>query len=254
MDYIFFIYGLAFILLWSIVYQFSKSEVNIVNWKWLGYFGLIHGIQEWCDLLALSVGDSKLFTEFRLVLLFTSFIALFEFARISSSLIYSKTPSRLIYIPIIFIISLGFFGSLNDVNALIRLTLGFGGASLGAFILYQKSKDFPTYKKYLQKIALVLFLYGIFGGTITPETTFLQNILISHQEFLDTFNFPVQLIRAISATTVAILVWLLWYKIYFEKSRPPLKQTTQNIIQNHIHSYFIKIYNSTNKIHPQTES
>ena len=61
MDYIFFIYGLAFILLFSSCFSLQKQHKTQLPWNWLGAFGLIHGINEWLDMLALSLGDNDPF-------------------------------------------------------------------------------------------------------------------------------------------------------------------------------------------------
>ena len=55
-DYIFFFYGAAFLLLIPIC-LFLRGRMNRqMAWTWLAWFGATHGVNEWLDLLALSLG------------------------------------------------------------------------------------------------------------------------------------------------------------------------------------------------------
>jgi hypothetical protein len=56
LDYIFFFYGTAFLLLIPIC-LFLRGRMNRqMAWTWLAWFGATHGVNEWLDLLALSLG------------------------------------------------------------------------------------------------------------------------------------------------------------------------------------------------------
>lgn len=61
MDYIFFSYGLAFILLAAACHTLARAGGVRLPWRWLGLFGLSHGINEWLDLLAVEFGDTPIF-------------------------------------------------------------------------------------------------------------------------------------------------------------------------------------------------
>jgi hypothetical protein len=56
MDYIFFLYGLSFILLVSICQFLNRRIPRRLAWGWLGIFGVLHGLNEWLDLLSFSLG------------------------------------------------------------------------------------------------------------------------------------------------------------------------------------------------------
>ena len=65
-DFIFFVYGLAFLLLSALCLALHHQVAPRLPWLWLGLFGLIHGVNAWQELLAVSVGDSSAFTAIRL--------------------------------------------------------------------------------------------------------------------------------------------------------------------------------------------
>ena len=81
-DFVFFVYGLAFIVLGlAVLFQTNKaSELRIAKIFWLlGAFGIIHGCLEWLQMWSLIKGiDIKILN---LIALIVSFIFLFEFGR-----------------------------------------------------------------------------------------------------------------------------------------------------------------------------
>ena len=82
MDFIFFFYGLAFILLGAICLTIRNGNSGRLPWFWLGLFGLTHGVNEWLDMFANSWGDGTIFAAFRLGVMMFSYIFLVEFARV----------------------------------------------------------------------------------------------------------------------------------------------------------------------------
>src|ERR1035437_7370357 len=100
MDYIFFIYGLAFILLAAVCFVMSRDSGRHLPWIWLAGFGLTHGIYEWLEMLVESQGDNPAFAAVRLVLMTVSFILLFEFGRDGLLRLTGKGPGRWVYIPL----------------------------------------------------------------------------------------------------------------------------------------------------------
>jgi hypothetical protein len=48
---------LSFLLLAVMVHNLGHQTSDVMPWRWLAGFGLLHGANEWLDLLALSLGD-----------------------------------------------------------------------------------------------------------------------------------------------------------------------------------------------------
>ena len=67
MDYIYFIYGLAFVLLGVVCTATGIRKVTSFPLTWLGLFGFSHGLNEWLDMLVISRGDSIVFAAIRLL-------------------------------------------------------------------------------------------------------------------------------------------------------------------------------------------
>jgi len=81
LDFIFFLYGLAFILLGGVCFAMLGVPGRPRSFGVLGAFGLAHGMSEWLDLIALLIGDTPQFAVARTVLMAVSFALLLEFAR-----------------------------------------------------------------------------------------------------------------------------------------------------------------------------
>ena len=67
LDFIFFFYGLAFLLLASTCFGISRGGRAGESWGMLGLFALAHGVGEWLDLAALIISDNPEFTAIRAI-------------------------------------------------------------------------------------------------------------------------------------------------------------------------------------------
>ena len=94
LDYILFIHGLAFILLFGIGKLIGQQKKNSLQWKWLGLFGLIYGLSKWLDMLVISIGDNNIFFIIRLIMEIISCVFLLEFWRAGIIIFNNKTLKR----------------------------------------------------------------------------------------------------------------------------------------------------------------
>ena len=140
MDYIFFVYGLAFILLGVVCTATGIRKVTTFPLKWLGLFGFSHGINEWLDMLVISQGDGTSFATARLLIMGLSFAFLLEFGRSGLQSATGKAPGRWIYLPLLAAVWYGSAVGLTAMNAMIRYSLGLAGGSLAALALFRASQ------------------------------------------------------------------------------------------------------------------
>lgn len=200
LDFIYFIYGFSFLVL-ALATWVLTTDKNHHNfpWKWLGLFGFTHGLNEWCDMIAISFGSNVTFNVVRIFLLTISFLFLFEFGR--KAVFQNEKRSLWAYCLLfaLFIWS-GFYG-LVGLNAGARYFFALPGAILGSIAL-------GNYKKgTILKIAgLILFLYGFSGGFIVPQNDFIIAKIFSHEFFWSYFRFPVQILRALCALSFSLII------------------------------------------------
>src|SRR5512137_2840848 len=79
LDYMYFFDGLAFILLAAICAVMQKNREAGLSWNLLGTFGLVHGLNEWLNMLAISMDDTPALVILRHAMMALSFIILTEF-------------------------------------------------------------------------------------------------------------------------------------------------------------------------------
>ena len=97
-DYIFFLYGLIFIILGGIALIQNFIGQSRIDWAWLGAFGLLHGAHEWLGILVAAFPSSVLTQSSAALAGLASFAALFEFARTNATRLSS--PAALVVDPV----------------------------------------------------------------------------------------------------------------------------------------------------------
>jgi len=216
LDYIFFFYGLAFILLGAVCFAIVRSGPREPPWAVLGSFGIVHGVNEWLDLLALSVGDAPAFALARLTIMAASYVLLVEFARLGAVRLGRKAPGRWIYGPVVLAIVLGgVTGGPSAANAVARYTLGLAGGMAAALVLALFSRELSGgEKRWGISVAAGLALYGVATGAIVPAAPFWPAFVLNQDGFFRSTGMPIQLIRGLLACWVVFSVWGFgWKKI-----------------------------------------
>ena len=62
LDYVFLVYGLSFVLLGATCLGLKRIDKSGMTWIWLSLFGFIHGLNEWLDMIALSMSPTIYFS------------------------------------------------------------------------------------------------------------------------------------------------------------------------------------------------
>jgi diguanylate cyclase (GGDEF)-like protein len=213
LDFIFFFYGLAFILLGSVCFAIGRgARRGATPWMILGLFGFLHGMSEWLDLLALIVGSSREFTVFRLAFMTTSYVVLLDFARLEAIRLGWKLPGRWIYAPLIVVIAIGaWFGDLNGANALARYVVGFPAAMATSAVLASHAKGAArAEKRWIISVALGFALYAIAAGIVVPAASWWPANTINYGSFAHLTGMPIQFVRGLLACWMAFAIWGFW--------------------------------------------
>lgn len=217
LDLVFFVYGLAFIVMGvAITVQPRKnSGFKLADILWLlASFALTHGINEFLDMWAMIKGKSPALDTARLFILVISYFFLFEFGRrllrLSAQKYYwlkiiSKLLSPWITLGIMFFILVpaAFGGNKDFIWA--RYLLGFPGGlfvALGLSLYYRDTVlilEPLKVKKYFLMASLSFFAYALLGGLIVPKGNFFPANWLNTDSFLALAHIPVQVFRAVCA-------------------------------------------------------
>jgi PAS domain S-box-containing protein len=218
LDYIFFFYGLAFVLLAAVCFVMSRDDRRHLPWIWLAGFGLTHGIYEWLEMLALggSQGDSPAFAAVRLGLMTVSFILLFEFGRDGMRRLAGpgaphgprgRSPGRWVYFPLLVCLALAVPTGIQGLNAAARYVFGFTGSLWAAWTVFQLSKIRKDHPWTLLTAAILLAIYAILTGLIVPRAPFLPAALVNQTSFQAVMGVPIQLVRSVLAMALTAALW-----------------------------------------------
>jgi diguanylate cyclase (GGDEF)-like protein len=215
LDFIFFLYGLAFILLAAVCFAVTGLPGRTTCFGVLGWFALIHGCSEWLDLIALLVGDAPAFALVRTLLMATSFALLLEFARRQARLLQLKAPGAWLYVALALpVVAVGVMGGVGTVNAMARYTFGVVGALATAWVFMRRSgSESPDMRRLWMFAAAGFGLYGVAAGLIVPAAHFWPANVVNATVFGALTGMPIQLVRGLLAGWIAIALWLIWKRM-----------------------------------------
>lgn len=221
LDIIFFIYGLAFLVMGiTILLQpKSNSRFEIASILWiLAIFAIAHGLNEFLNMWGMVKSYSLNLDIIRWPSLIISYLFLFEFgsrlirlAEKNSSKLRRKTVEMLTgwIAPFVCLAIIATFISLesfwNVGSILIRYLFVFPAGlfiGLGLKFYYHNLKDTLEplkVKKYFFLVGYSFFVYGILGGLIVPKADFFPANWLNHETFLSVVGLPIQLFRATCA-------------------------------------------------------
>ncbi|HOD12043.1 MAG TPA: CHASE domain-containing protein [Candidatus Omnitrophota bacterium] len=208
LDYIFFLYGLSFLILAVISFRFFREKIKTsLQWKWMALFGVLHGVHEWANLIAVSFPLCRLGNAFSFLLLTASFICLLEFGRRSFK---RNTGQHLvgswIYGPLVLLcVVCGLHGTTGwEVG--VRYSLGFFGSLLTALAFFRRSENTPFHhKKRLRTIGCLFVVYGVAVGLVVPYQDFFPASIINQGSFFQMIGVAPEAVRASCAIVIALL-------------------------------------------------
>lgn len=212
LDFIYFFYGLAFILLGATCWSVARSQGGGIAWAMLGGFAFVHGVGEWLDLMALIIGDAPAFGIGRTVLMTISFMLLMEFARLEAIRLGLKLPGRWIYV--LLGLAIAFIGVAWGVIAAgisARYATGFVGAlGASAVLAWQARSLSGGARAFALSAAAAFALYGVSAGLIVRTAPFWPATVLNHATFFAASGLPIQLVRGLLACWLSFSIWAIW--------------------------------------------
>ena len=212
LDFIFFFYGLAFVLLGTTCWTTARGVGRRGAWAALGGFGMLHGIGEWLDLAALIVGDTAVFAMARTALMTISYLLLLEFARLEAARLGARVPGRWIHMPLLLLVALaGVLHGATGANVMARYAVGFVGAAATSVVLARLADTLPTgARRYAVSAAIGFLLYAICAGLVVPTAPFWPADTFNQEAFGALLHVPVQLVRGVLACGISFCIWAVW--------------------------------------------
>jgi diguanylate cyclase (GGDEF)-like protein len=212
LDFIFFFYGLAFLLLASTCFGISRGGRAGESWGMLGLFALAHGVGEWLDLAALIISDNPTFTAIRVTLMAGSFMFLMEFARLNAIRFGLKLQARWLYPPLVLLVAFGWFaGGMTVANDLARYAFGFVGALASGLLFAWDAKALSgAARRFALFTAVGFAFYAVVAGVIVPASPLWLASKLNTEWFVQLTGIPIQLVRGLVACWISFSIWAIW--------------------------------------------
>ncbi len=254
MDFVFFIYGLAFFSLGlSIVSRVKQGSDYALarHFGLLAAFAFLHALLEWLDFWLIihpgAFGES--IEWIHSFLCFISFAFLYEFGRHTLADCQFDTDMfyplhHILFLTICFGFTFFFIPEpIPAINTASRYFLGFTGSTMtavGLGVYFRRIMQPALTQQNLKSLKIACYTaagaflgYGIFAGLIHANIDFLLAHWLNQDAFLQTFGVPVQIFRAFCALLIALSVSVL-LKIFYIEIVDKLDQSlvhTQNMLE-----------------------
>jgi len=212
LDFIFFFYGMAFLLLAATCWSGARDRDQGEAWTMLGAFAFVHGIGEWLDMTALTVGDTPSFALARTALLTLSFLLLLDFARLEATRLGFKLPGRWIYSPLVLAVVLaGIAYGVVAAAIMARYALGIVGAAGASLVLgWQAKVSSGAAKRLAIGTSAAFALYALAVGLIVAPGPFWPSTVLNQDAFAAVVGVPIQLVRGLLACWISLSIWAIW--------------------------------------------
>jgi diguanylate cyclase (GGDEF)-like protein/PAS domain S-box-containing protein len=208
MDYIYFLYGLSFIILAAVCLAMSRSERQRLPWIWLILFGISHGLYEWLYHFSASKTFILSFSYIKAGLLIVSLVFLAEFGRDMFIKEGAKAPGRWILVLILAFVALGGLSGPAGLTAMAQYVLGLGGGLWAALSLNLASrKTNRQARPWLASASISLALFAATAVMATPPAPFSPANLINYHVLYHTLGFHIQVIRGLFIVWTIVAVW-----------------------------------------------
>jgi PAS domain S-box-containing protein len=208
LDYVFFVYGLSFLVLAAVCLINSAHIGKSLPFPLLGLFALTHGLNEWLDMVALTVVGDPALAWTRLFLLVGSFLVLAEFARRSWRRRLPHLTEAWVLLPALILMGWGALAAgMPGAQAGARYGLALLGGLAAAAAILHASRSGRGHGS-LAVAGWAMAAYALAAGLIPPPSPFLAAPYLNTETVLHWAGFPIQLVRTLCAITLAVAVWV----------------------------------------------
>jgi diguanylate cyclase (GGDEF)-like protein/hemerythrin-like metal-binding protein len=214
LDYVYFVYGLALVLLGAICLSMSREGAIGAPWGLLAAFGFTHGLVDWVHIVSLATATSPAMELAQSVLIAASFSVLLEFARRTQLAIRGSTPGPWIYLVLAAgVAALVLVGGMASLRSALRLLVAgpaiFWTAALLGLASLRAARPQAGFApaQALGWAAVFLAAFGVVSAIVVPATPFLPPGWPTAVAFLEVTGIPVPLFRAAFIGGVALAIW-----------------------------------------------
>ena len=207
LDYIYFVYGLGFVLLAAAGLSLSRREAaSGLPWGALGVFGVIMAVFQWLEMVSLSLPMREFWAASLVMqsLPAAAFACLVEIARAAGG--QGRRLSRWVYPPLFALALAGLLAGSDGLIAAGRYVFCLIGGLGAAWAIGRAARRAPAGRGSLRVIAWTLGLYSLSFGLIAPRAGFFPASQVNMSAFLALTGAPIQAVRCLLGLGLAAAV------------------------------------------------
>ncbi len=204
-DYIRFVYGLGYVGTAMACALIRPCPDLPLRWRWLGLFGLLHGLNEWIDLVPEGGAWHRGLVWAQALLWVASFVCLAEFGRTA----FRKGRDGALGYAVPAALGLAGLqaGGAHGLKAALTFALALPACALASAATLRAWHRRGGRDRGLWLLGVSLALYGAFSGLVGPAAPFFPASVWNREVFARVVGTPVWAVRALAAAGVALGVW-----------------------------------------------
>jgi diguanylate cyclase (GGDEF)-like protein len=228
LDFIFFLYGLTFILLGALCFVVARSRpAGAPTVRMIGLFAFVRGLAEWMAMAALVTGDTPVFAELRVVVIVVSLMLLTEAARRGAIRFGYRVPGLWIYpVGAVVLLLVGYGAGIATADVLARYSFGLVGAFGTSATMFAGRNDYNRAIRPIKiGVAAGFAVYGLATGLIVPPAPFWPANVVNEAWFVQLTGVPIQIVRGSIAVVLSLVASVAWGSLLIQSVDSPLYST-----------------------------
>jgi len=209
-DYALLWHGFTFVFLAVAILRISwLDKTSRFHWKWLAAFAILQGFNEWHKMIENFQAGVIICNPAILSSLSLSFLMLLEFALRYFYPAFSNPKALLLRALFVGITAVAAATEIYCPQTSVRLCLGFSSALLTTWIFWRETREFQISARYgLRLAAAAMLAYAVFSGLLGPASNCWPAASFNEELWLNTFGFPVLIVRSVVVLVLLAGVWL----------------------------------------------
>lgn len=204
MDFVYFVYGLAFFLLAVVAWSLRRQRAGSLAWGWLLAFGCIHGVNVWLGVVLGGMAFVPALHALRLMLQVVAFVCLLEFGRASLVAVRRPVPGPWLHVPLLLAVAVVAQAGQPVLQAVVFYLIAFPACVLTAWALMRLDQTLQPNSRRLYPAILAMAFYAVMAGLLPAPAPWWPATFLNEDQFLLLFHCPPQVVCGLLIGVLAI--------------------------------------------------
>ena len=209
MDYMFFLSGLAFVVLAAVCFILRRMPGPPLPWIRLAWFGILFGLNEWTEAAKLGLGDEPFLASAHSVLLAGAVLLLMWFS--CGGLVERLFPSRVLarlfwFFPIGILVLVMYLGGVEEYELAVFFFLA-ASTTYSSLTVWNSARSSKAARSAIVLAAVSMVLLAITLLASAPKGAVFPATVLNRETFLAVAGFPSACALAVLAILLGASLW-----------------------------------------------